>query len=66
MGGATTQLGISGASEQSRRYGYAGMSPMACGLVAMELYRGDGGLGVVLSVHADLAMPSVAMGGCVM
>jgi hypothetical protein len=35
---------------------------MACGLVAMELYRGDGGLGVVLSVHADLAMPSVAMG----
>ena len=57
MDGATTQLGISGASAQSRGYGYAGMSPMACGLVAMELYRGDGGLGVVLSVHADLAMP---------
>ncbi len=49
--------------EDIKGYGYAGMNPMACGLVAMELHRGDGGLGVVLSVHADLVMPSVAMCG---
>ena len=30
------------------------MSPMACGLVTMELHRGDGSLGVFLGVHAGL------------
>jgi glutaryl-CoA dehydrogenase len=39
------------------------MSPMACGLVTMELHRGDGSLGVVLGVHAGLAMQSIAMCG---
>jgi glutaryl-CoA dehydrogenase len=37
------------------------MSPMACGLVTMELHRGDGSLGVFLGVHAGLAMLSIAM-----
>ena len=44
-------------------YGCAGMSPMACGLVHMELHRGDGSLGTFLGVHAGLAMQSVAMCG---
>ena len=44
-------------------YDCAGMSPMACGLVTMELHRGDGSLGVVLGVHAGLAMQSIAMCG---
>jgi alkylation response protein AidB-like acyl-CoA dehydrogenase len=39
------------------------MSPMACGLVTMELHRGDGSLGVFLGVHAGLAMLSIAMCG---
>src|SRR5256714_12142414 len=39
------------------------MSPMACGLVTMELHRGDGSLGVFLGVHAGLAMNSIAMCG---
>jgi len=44
-------------------YGAAGMSPMACGLVHMELHRGDGSLGTFLGVHAGLAMQSIAMCG---
>jgi len=36
---------------------------MACGLVTMELHRGDGSLGVFLGVHAGLAMMSIAMCG---
>jgi glutaryl-CoA dehydrogenase len=36
---------------------------MACGLVTMELHRGDGSLGVALGVHAGLAMQSIAMLG---
>src|SRR6201995_604278 len=39
------------------------MSPMACGLVHMELHRGDGSLGVFLGVHAGLAMTSIALCG---
>ena len=46
-------LGIVG--EDIRGYGCAGMSPLACGLVTMELHRGDGSLGVALGVHAGLA-----------
>jgi Acyl-CoA dehydrogenases len=38
------ELGIVG--EDIKGYGCAGMSPMACGLVTMELHRGDGSLGV--------------------
>jgi glutaryl-CoA dehydrogenase len=55
------ELGIVG--EDIKGYGCAGMSPMACGLVTMELHRGDGSLGVVLGVHAGLAMQSIAMCG---
>lgn len=44
-------------------YGAAGMSPMAVGLVHMELHRGDGSLGTFLGVHAGLAMQSIAMCG---
>ena len=36
---------------------------MTCGLVTMELHRGDGSLGVFLGVHAGLAMTSIAMCG---
>ena len=36
------ELGIVG--EDIKGYGCAGMSPMACGLVTMELHRGDGSL----------------------
>ena len=55
------ELGIVG--EDISGYDCAGMSPMACGLVTMELHRGDGSLGVVLGVHAGLAMQSIAMCG---
>jgi glutaryl-CoA dehydrogenase len=55
------ELGIVG--EDIQGYGCAGMSPMACGLVTMELHRGDGSLGVFLGVHAGLAMNSIAMCG---
>jgi glutaryl-CoA dehydrogenase len=55
------ELGIVG--EDIKGYECAGMSPMACGLVTMELHRGDGSLGVVLGVHAGLAMESIAMCG---
>ena len=55
------ELGIVG--EDIQGYGSAGMSPMACGLVTMELHRGDGSLGVFLGVHAGLAMMSIAMCG---
>src|SRR5690349_12247928 len=39
------------------------MSPLACGLVTMELHRGNGSLGVALGVHAGLAMRSIALCG---
>jgi len=55
------ELGIVG--EEIIGYGCAEMSPLACGLVTMELHRGDGSLGVVLGVHAGLAMQSIAMCG---
>ena len=55
------ELGIVG--ESIKGYGAAEMSPMACGLVHMELHRGDGSLGTFLGVHAGLAMQSIAMCG---
>ena len=39
------------------------MSPLAAGLVHMELNRGDGSLGTFLGVQAGLAMQSIAMLG---
>lgn len=44
-------------------YGCPPMSPVAAGLVHMELNRGDGSLGTVLAVQAGLAMRSIHMLG---
>ena len=55
------EIGIVG--EDITGYDCPGMSPMSCGLVTMELHRGDGSLGVFLGVHAGLAMQSIAMCG---
>ena len=44
-------------------YGCPPMSPIATGLVHMELNRGDGSLGTFLGVQAGLAMRSIAMLG---
>jgi glutaryl-CoA dehydrogenase len=44
-------------------YGCPPMSPIATGLVHMELNRGDGSLGTFVGVHAGLAMQSIAMLG---
>jgi len=41
-------------------YGCPPMSPIAAGLVHMELNRGDGSLGTFLGVQAGLAMQSIA------
>src|SRR3954447_499791 len=44
-------------------YGCPEMSPLAAGLVSMEINRGDGSLGTFLGVQAGLAMRSIAMLG---
>jgi glutaryl-CoA dehydrogenase len=44
-------------------FGCPPMSPIAAGLVHMELNRGDGSLGTFLGVQAGLAMRSIAMLG---
>jgi glutaryl-CoA dehydrogenase len=44
-------------------YGCPPMSPVAAGLVQMELSRGDGSIGTLLGVQAGLAMRSIAMFG---
>jgi glutaryl-CoA dehydrogenase len=44
-------------------YGCPPMSPIAAGLVNMELHRGDGSVGTALGVHAGLAMRSIALLG---
>jgi len=44
-------------------YGCPTMSPLSCGLVHMELHRGDGSLGTFLGVQAGLAMRAIAMLG---
>jgi glutaryl-CoA dehydrogenase len=43
--------------------GVPSMSPIAAGLINMELNRGDGSVGTALGVHAGLAMRSIAMLG---
>ena len=55
------ELGIVG--EDIEGFGCPAMSAMACGLVTMELHRGDGSLGVVLGVHSGLAMRTIAACG---
>jgi glutaryl-CoA dehydrogenase len=54
-------LGLYG--EDIEGYGCPGMSPLARGLVNMELHRGDGSLGTFLGVQSGLAMKSIAMLG---
>jgi glutaryl-CoA dehydrogenase len=44
-------------------HGCPGMSPLARGLVNMELHRGDGSLGTFLGVQSGLAMKSIALLG---
>lgn len=44
-------------------YGCPELSPIAAGLIHMELNRGDGSLGTFLGVQAGLAMRSIAMHG---
>jgi glutaryl-CoA dehydrogenase len=44
-------------------YGCPPMSPIAAGLVNMELNRGDGSVGTFHGVHCGLAMKSIAMLG---
>ena len=55
------ELGIVGDGIEG--YGCPPMSPIACGLIHMELNRGDGSLGTFLGVQAGLAMQSIAMLG---
>ena len=59
--GRLGELGIVG--EEIAGYGCPGLSPIACGLVHMELNRGDGSLGTLLGVQSGLAMKSIAMFG---
>ena len=55
------ELGLVGDGIQG--HGCPPLSPMAAGLIHMELNRGDGSLGTFLGVQAGLAMRSVAMLG---
>jgi glutaryl-CoA dehydrogenase len=55
------ELGVVG--EDIHGYGCPALDPIACGLVHMELNRGDGSLGTFLGVHSGLAMKSIAMLG---
>ena len=55
------ELGLLG--EDIKGYGCPGMTPLARGLVNMELHRGDGSLGTFLGVQSGLAMKSIALLG---
>jgi glutaryl-CoA dehydrogenase len=55
------EMGIVG--EEIDGYGCPGLSPMACGLMHMELNRGDGSLGTLVGVQSGLAMKSIALFG---
>ena len=59
--GKLAKLGVVGDGIDG--YGCQPMSPIAAGLVHMELNRGDGSLGTFLGVQAGLAMRSIAMLG---
>jgi glutaryl-CoA dehydrogenase len=58
---ALAKLGVVG--DGIAGYGCPPMSPIASGLVHMELNRGDGSLGTFLGVQAGLAMQSIALLG---
>jgi glutaryl-CoA dehydrogenase len=55
------ELGLVGDGLQG--YGCPEMSPLAAGLINMELSRGDGSLGTFLGVQAGLAMRAIHMLG---
>ena len=55
------ELGLVG--DDIEGYGCPGMSPLARGLVHMELNRGDGSLGTFLGVQSGLAMRSINLLG---
>src|SRR5215208_1523850 len=55
------ELGLYG--EDIDGHGCPGMSPLARGLVNMELHRGDGSLGTFLGVQSGLAMKSIDLLG---
>jgi glutaryl-CoA dehydrogenase len=55
------ELGIVG--DDIDGYGCPSLDPISCGLVHMELNRGDGSLGTFLGVQSGLAMKSIAMLG---
>ena len=55
------ELGIVGEGIQG--YGCPGMSPLAVGLVSMEMSRGDGSLATIVGVQSGLAMQSIALLG---
>jgi glutaryl-CoA dehydrogenase len=55
------ELGVVG--EDIEGYGCPAMSPLARGLVHMELHRGDGSLGTFLGVQSGLAMKTIDMLG---
>ncbi len=54
-------LGIAGGT--TRGYGCPGHSPVAMGLVGMELSRGDGSVSTFFGVHSGLAMGSIGQLG---
>ncbi len=56
-----SELGLLG--EDIVGYGCPGMTPLARGLVSMELHRGDGSLGTFFGVQSGLAMKTIAMLG---
>lgn len=55
------QLGVCGGSFTG--HGLPGLSPLAAGLVSMELARGDGSVSTFHGVHSGLAMTAIAMLG---
>ena len=58
------ELGASGVFNEGRRHDPAvGMSPLAAGLISMELARIDGSLGTVLGVQGSLALRTIALFG---
>jgi glutaryl-CoA dehydrogenase len=54
-------LGVAGGAIKG--YGCPGMSPVAEGLVALELARGDGSFSTFNSVHSGLVMTSIGLLG---
>jgi glutaryl-CoA dehydrogenase len=55
------ELGLVG--DEIEGYACPGMTPLASGLVNMELHRGDGSLGTFLGIQSGLAMKAIAMLG---